>query len=153
MRVAHSLFRILRRSKLKHFVRDVVFVCLSFKMRFRLTVWFRQNFQHAGLDRHFGFFCGPFLGNHLNWIFDGRLSAQYPNEVAFYLLESGYRREALTLFRRLDWTVDNALMSQALDGTGIVGDGYSMDLLTADLRLGTVRISSPNRGSSAFSCG
>ena len=65
-------------------------------MRFRLTVWFRQNFQHAGLDRHFGFFCGPFLGNHLNWIFDGRLSAQYPNEVAFYLLESGYRREALT---------------------------------------------------------
>jgi putative glycosyltransferase (TIGR04372 family) len=128
--LAHSLFHILRQSKLKHFVRDVVFVCLSFKMRFRLTVWFRQNFQHAGLDRHFRFFCGPFLGNHLHWIFNGRLSARYPNEVAFYLLESGYRREALTLFRRLDWTVDNALISQALDGTGIVGDGYSLDLLT-----------------------
>ncbi|MGY4287235.1 putative glycosyltransferase (TIGR04372 family) [Bradyrhizobium sp. LM2.7] len=129
-RVAFVLFRLLRRTNLKHFVRDIVFVCLSFKMRFRLTMWFRHNFQHGGLDRHFVFFCGPFLSKHLHWIFSSSFSAQYSNEIAFYLLQSGYRREALTLFRKLDWRADNPLIARALEGTGVVGDGYSMDLLT-----------------------
>ena len=91
---------------------------------------FRHFFQHNALDQHFIFFCGPSLNRHLRWIFASRISRRYPNEIAYYFLLCGYRREAVTLFQRLDWDMKNPLIEQALSGTGVIGDGYSMDLLT-----------------------
>ena len=123
-------FRLLRRAPARHFLRDILFVCLPFKMRFRVTMWFRHFVRHGALDRHFVFFCGPFVSSHLYWIFNSSFSKQYSNEIVFYLLLCGYRREALTLFRRLEWGGGNLSVGRMLEGTGIVGDGYSMDLLT-----------------------
>jgi putative glycosyltransferase (TIGR04372 family) len=91
---------------------------------------FRHFFEHPALDQHFIFFCGPFLGKHLRWIFESRIWERYPNEIAFYFLISGYRREAVALFRRFKWDGERPVAELALQGTGVVGDGYSMDLLT-----------------------
>ncbi|WP_315727978.1 MULTISPECIES: TIGR04372 family glycosyltransferase [unclassified Bradyrhizobium] len=124
------LLGLLRRVPARHFLRNLAFTLLPFGARFRLTMLFRHFFQHPALDRHFVFFCGPFLGSRLSWIFRSRVWKRYPNEVAFYLLLSGYRREALPLFRRLKWDSDDSIAEIALQATGAVGDGYSMDLLT-----------------------
>ncbi|MDB5609272.1 MAG: uncharacterized protein JWP25_6172, partial [Bradyrhizobium sp.] len=113
-----------------HFIRNIVFTCLPFKARFQITVLFRHLFEHGALDRHFLFFCGPFLTHHLEWILNSSFSRRYSSEIAFYLLLCGYRTEALTLFRRLEWRRADHLIGLALEGSGMVGNGYSMDLLT-----------------------
>jgi putative glycosyltransferase (TIGR04372 family) len=125
-KAARTAFRALRKSRARHFLRNIAFTCLPFKMRFGLTVWFRHLFHHGALDRHFLFFCGPFITAHRQWIFDAPLSRRYPDEVAFYLLLCGHRVEALTLFRRLGW----AAPGHGLQGIDPFGSGYSMDLLT-----------------------
>ncbi|WP_315777112.1 MULTISPECIES: TIGR04372 family glycosyltransferase [unclassified Bradyrhizobium] len=126
----YPLLRLLARLPGRHFLRNLAFTVLPFRARFWLTVQFRHFFQHPGLDRHFVFFCGPFLGRHLPWIFNSPVWERYPNEVAFYLLLAGYRKEALPLFRRLKWDGEHPIAELALHGTGVVGDGYSMDMLT-----------------------
>jgi len=124
------LLGFLKRVPARQFLRNLAFTCLSFKMRFRLTMMFRHFFRHNALDQHFIFFCGPLLGRHLDWIFASSVSRRYANEIAHYFLLCGYRREALALFQRLDWRGDDPLIQQVLKGTGVIGDGYSMDLLT-----------------------
>ena len=124
------LLRVLKRLPARVFLRNLAFTCMPFAVRFRLAVLFRYFFQHPALDRHFLFFCGPFVGQHLRWIFNSRLWKRHPNEVAFYFLLAGYRREALALFRRLQWDGERPIAELALKGTGVSGDGYSMDLLT-----------------------
>lgn len=116
---------ILRRLPARHFLRNVTFTFLPFGALFRLTVLFRHFSQHSALDRYFLFFCGPFVGKHLRWIFHSSLWKRYPDEVIFYLLLSGHRPEALVLFRRLKWYGERPIAEITLSG-----DGYSMDALT-----------------------
>lgn len=125
-RAARLAFRVVRKSRARHFLRNIAFTCLPFETRFRLTVWFRHLFNHGALDRHFVFFCGPFISLHRKWILSSSLAQRYPDEVAFYLLLCGYRPEALTLFRRFGW----GSTGQGIQGIDPFGSGYSMDLLT-----------------------
>jgi putative glycosyltransferase (TIGR04372 family) len=129
-RAARLAFRVLKKSRARHFLRNVAFTCLPFGMRFRLTIWFRHLFNHGALDRHFIFFCGPFMRIHRDWIFDTSLSRRFPDEVVFYLLLCGYRAEALSLFRRFDWAGIKSGAGSGLEGIDPFGNGYSMDLLT-----------------------
>jgi putative glycosyltransferase (TIGR04372 family) len=125
LRLAHFAFRVLRKSRARHFARNIAFTCLPFKARFRLTVWFRHFFNHGALDRHFVFFCGPFVKAHLDWILNGPFTRRHADEVAFYLLLAGYRTEALTVFRGV-----TQQKSRGVQGVDPFGNGYSMDLLT-----------------------
>jgi hypothetical protein len=125
---ARMSLRVLRQTKAGEFMRDVVFAFLPFKMCFRMTMWFRHFVSHGALDRHFVFFCGPLVGNHLYWIFNSSFSKQYANEIVFYLVLCGYQRETLTLFRRLKWADDNADLRRLLEEKGMAGDGHSMDV-------------------------
>ncbi|WP_244421990.1 TIGR04372 family glycosyltransferase [Bradyrhizobium sp. ORS 285] len=141
----YPLVRVLARLPGRHVLRNLAFTVLPFRARFWLTVQFRYFFQHPGLDRHFIFFCGPFLGKHLHWIINSSLWTSRPNEVAFYLVLTGHRRETLPLLRRLTWDGDHPTAELALNGTGIVGDGYAMDMLTQihDLQWSTAAERSP----------
>jgi putative glycosyltransferase (TIGR04372 family) len=129
-RAARLAFRVLRKSRLRHFLRNIAFTCLPFEMRFQLTIWFRHLFKHGALDRHFVFFCGPFITLHRQWIFDAPISRRFPDEVTFYLLLCGYRTEALMLLRRLHWSGGDSAGTSSLEGIDPFGSGYSMDLLT-----------------------
>ncbi len=141
-RAARLAFRMVRKSSARHFLRNIAFTCLPFEMRFRLTIWFRHLFKHGALDRHFVFFCGPFVTIYRQWILDAPISRRYPDEVAFYLLLCGYRTEALTLFRRLEWGNQDSAASSSLNGIDPFGSGYSMDLLTQTHSLDWTKIAS-----------
>jgi putative glycosyltransferase (TIGR04372 family) len=127
LRLAHLAFRTLKKSRARHFLRNIAFTCLPYRMRFRLTVWFRHHFQHGGLDRHFLFFCAPFITANLPWTVKGDLSRQHPDEVAFYLLLAGRRVEALAVLRRLN---ARGVVATGIEGIDPFGSGYSMDMLT-----------------------
>jgi len=134
-RFARSLFEMLKRSKARHFVRNIAFTCLPFKTCVRGTIWFRHFYEHPALDRHFSFFCGPFLTQHLDWVMNGPFTKRYPIETTYYLLLCGFRAEALILFRRMEQPNKDPEFDSAFEGVAMTGQGYSMDLLTQIHRL------------------
>lgn len=93
--LAGKLLRYFQKSRSRHFVRNILFTCLPFKMRFWFTMWVRHSFNSAGLDQHFGFFCGPNLNRYLPWIVRTPTSEKYAKEVVYYLFSNRIRKEAL----------------------------------------------------------
>jgi putative glycosyltransferase (TIGR04372 family) len=135
--LGEKLVRYFQTSRSRHFIRNILFTCLPFKMRFWLTMWFRHSFNSAGLDRHFAFFCGPFLNHYLRWIARNAASKKYANEVVFYLLSNGFRKEALSALieqaaaeGRDTRKVASALVRSIERDTGTFDQGHSMDILT-----------------------
>lgn len=141
-RLARTAFFVFRKSRARHFVRNIAFTCLPFRTCFSMTVWFRHLFNHGALDRHFLFFCGPFIHAHLGWILNGRLARRCPDEVSYYLLMTGRRTEALTVLRKLDGRNSPATGS-GIEGYDLFGDGYSLDQLTQIHSLNWARLA-PN---------
>ena len=128
-------YRVFRKTRARYLLRDILFIVLTFRMRFRVTVWFRHFVENGALDQHLAFFCGPYVGGRLPWLLGSSFASKYPDEIAYYLFLCGYRREAVALARRDGRAVDASWIDRAYEQAGLFDDENSMVLLTQMHRL------------------
>jgi putative glycosyltransferase (TIGR04372 family) len=141
-KIASAAARLARRNPATDLIVNLVFTLLPFRALFALTVIYKHKTKRSDLDKHFVFFCGYRIRNHFDWVVNGPLAKRYFNEVFLLLILSGYNKEALSQFPRINWRrcedyfVDGLerLMQPLLSG-------YSMEILAQIHSIGWVGLS------------
>jgi putative glycosyltransferase (TIGR04372 family) len=125
-----ALAALARRSTVLEFFVNLIFTFLPFKAKFALATIYKHKTKRSDLDRHLAFFCGRRIRDHFDWVVNGPLAKRYFNEVFLYLMLSGYQKEALSLFARIDWQhCDDYFIDSLEHLIQPILSGYSMDLL------------------------
>lgn len=115
---------------LKEFIQGCIFLFLPFKASFSIVILFRHLTRRGDLDAHFAFFCGNKIGSHYNWVINSSLAKRCFNDIYFYLLLTGYQKQALELFPRIDWAHCEGYFIDGLERlTKSIFSGYLTDLL------------------------
>ncbi|MGJ4947780.1 TIGR04372 family glycosyltransferase [Bradyrhizobium sp. HKCCYLS20291] len=83
-------------------------------------------FEHGAIDRHFVFFCAPFVTQHRDWVFENKWLREYPDEVVYFLLLSDRHDDALKYAR----SVKKTIRIDSPQGIDVFASYYSMDVLT-----------------------
>jgi putative glycosyltransferase (TIGR04372 family) len=122
--------RLARRTATTDLLVNLVFTLLPFKALFALTTIYKHKTKRSDLDKHLVFFCGHRIRDHFDWVVNGPIAKRYFNDVFLYLILSGYQKEALSLFPRIDWRHCEDYFVDSLERlTQPILSGYSMDLL------------------------
>jgi putative glycosyltransferase (TIGR04372 family) len=125
-----ALVRLARPTARTELPANLAFTLLPFKASFALTTIYKHKTKSSDFDRHLVFFCGHRIRDHFDWVVIGPLAKRYFNEIFLYLILSGYQKEALSLFPRIDWRHCEDYFVDGLERLiQPILSGYSMDLL------------------------
>jgi putative glycosyltransferase (TIGR04372 family) len=131
---AEFVFAKVQRSKVRRFLRRLIFEYSPFKVRFAFTVMFRHLTGIAALDGLLITSSASKIRSDLDWVLNGSLAKLYPREVFLYLLMFGYQDAAFARFNP-----DDNASGGALEYSALLPKIHELDwedVLTQELDLG-----------------